>query len=288
MEEYDFSVTIIGLGLIGGSYAEALMKLKLSSGDFKPKYIYGVDINKNNIEEALRRGLIDEGYLEGEVPLKKSHILILAIYPSHIPSFIKENIEYIKAGTIITDTSGIKEKLLEDMKCILPKGVYFVGGHPMAGKEKQGIQMASRDIFTGCNYIITPSENSTESSIAIIENIARAIGSKNVIRISPKQHDEIIAYTSHLPHIIAVSLMNSNDTGIDASSFIGGSFRDATRVAAINLKLWSELLIDNGEYIINRLDAFDEKISEIREAIVKGDRALLEHRLHNGLIKDGE
>lgn len=273
-----FNITIVGLGLIGGSFAMALKELK-------PKNLWAIDINKAALEKAEQMGIIDKGYTESEIPLKQSDIVIIAIYPKLISKYIKDNINNFKKGTIITDVGGIKNKLIEEINSFIPESIDFIGGHPMAGREEKGLEFASKDIFHGANYIITPVEKNKQENIETLSDMAKKMGCKNIIKISPKKHDEIIAFTSHLTHVIAVSIVNSDDLGVDTSSFTGGSFRDATRVAAINSDLWIELLTSNSDNIVNKLEVFEKNIRSIKEAIKSNDTSFLKDEFQKAYLK---
>jgi len=281
LNESYFNITVVGLGLIGGSFAAALKELK-------PKNLWGVDIDTNTVEVAEKMGIIDKGYTEPEIPIKKSHIVIIALYPDNTKKFIKDNMLYFKPGVIITDTAGIKEDLVKDVNSFIREDMDFIGGHPMAGKESSGIGCSSKDIFDGATYIITPIEKNKEENIQVIEDMARKIGCINVVRVSPKQHDEIIAFTSQLPHIIAVSLVNSDIVDMDTSSFIGGSFKDTTRVADINSSLWVELISSNRCNIISRIEAFEENIKAIKNAIKDSNRYFIESEFEKASLRRRE
>lgn len=262
MEDLDFNITVVGLGLIGGSFVMALRGLK-------PKKLWGIDLDTKVIETAEAMGIIDKGYTNAEIPLKDSDIVILALYPNLTESFIRENNKYFKSGAIITDTAGIKGELVKSINAFIREDVDFIGGHPMAGKEKNGFAFATKDIFENANYIFTPTERNKEENIILLEDIMRKIGCKNVVRTTPKEHDEIIAYTSHLPHILAVALVNSDLKGAETSLFIAGGFKDVTRIADANPCLWAELLNSNNENIIKSIDSFEEKIKVIKNAIIE-------------------
>lgn len=271
MEEgsFNINIAIVGMGLIGGSYAEALMELKA-------KKIYGIDVDNIALNRALALGIIHEGYIKAQYPLSKADLVIIALYPKDTVNFIKDNVDNFKQGAVITDSCGVKASILKDINSILTTSVDFVGGHPMAGREAKGIGQASKDIFKDSNYIITPVERNKEKNIKLIEDMARKIGCKNVVRVSPKEHDIIISYTSQLPHIIAVSLMNSDICSDMVDLFIGGSFRDATRVAAINSDLWLQLFNLNLENLVNEIEKFEKVLFKIKEAIKSGDNNTIE------------
>lgn len=266
MISLEFNITVVGLGLIGGSYAMALKELK-------PNNLWGIDIDLNAIKTAEDMGIIDRGYKEAAEPLNKSDIVIVSLYPEAAIEFIKKHKNDFKRGAVITDTSGIKESIVKEVSDLIPDYVDFIGGHPMAGRESKGLAFASKDIFKNANYIITPTEKNKKENIKLIEDIARNIGCKNVVLIDSKVHDKIIAYTSAVPHIIAVALMNCDNFDEQRGFFIGGSFRDATRVALINPDLWSELFISNKENILTELEEFENNLSLMKEAIRKEDVA---------------
>lgn len=287
MDNSDFSIAIVGLGLIGGSIAEALTAAKGKS-DFKVSKIYGIDTSEDNVKKALNLGIIDEGFVQSETALRKADIVIISIYPGSILNYVKKNIYNFKKGSVITDTCGIKGNLIKDILDVLPEEIDFVGGHPMAGKEKQGIDMADKDIFNKANFIITPVKENKLASINIVKAMAKAIGCKSIISIPPELHDEVIAYTSQMPHIMAVSLVNSNNKELDLSNFIGGSYKDATRVAAINSELWSELLLSNSENIVKCIENFERSLNDIKEAIEEKDREKLISLLKTSAVRLGE
>ena len=256
----DFNITIVGLGLIGGSYAMALK-------EFSPKNLWGVDIDVETIATAEKMGIIDKGYTDAAIPLKRSDIVIVSLYPDIAIQFIRNNINNFKKGSVITDTSGIKGKVVSEVSAFLPDYLDFLGGHPMAGKESKGISFASKDLFKNTNYILTPTEKNKDKNIKLIKKIALSLGCKNIVCIDPDTHDKIIAYTSDLPHLIAVALVNCSSFDTKSKSFIGGGFRDTTRIAAINPELWSELFISNKTNVINQIEDFQNNLSVLKSAI---------------------
>lgn len=267
MEDGDFNInlTIVGLGLIGGSYAKA----------FKEKnkgHIWGIDIDKNTLKKAAEMDIIDDGYSieNAQIPLKKSDVVIISIYPEVLLNFVRNNLNNFKKGAIITDTLGIKEDNIKYIQNILGDKAEFIGGHPMAGKEVSGFLNASKDIFEDANYILTPTAKNKKETIDFMGEFVKSIGFKSIVEVTPEKHDEIIAFTSQLPHIMAVSLMNLSNCE-DIKYFIGGSFRDTTRVAAINSDLWGQLFIRNKKNIIKCIDDFQKNMTEIRNYIEKED-----------------
>jgi prephenate dehydrogenase len=260
----NLSITIIGLGLIGGSYALALRKLN-------PKNIWAVDIDETALNKAEKIGMIDKGYLDASTPLQKSDLVIICLYPNAIKNFIQANSENFKKGAIITDVAGVKNHLIEEVNGLLPVDVDFVFGHPMAGKEKKGLEFSSADIFKGANYIITPNPRNKEENIKLIEETAQGMGFKNVSLISPEKHDDVISFTSQLTHVIAVALVNSDHNVEETNKFIGDSYRDLTRIAKINSELWSELFMTNKKNLIDKIEKFEAKIDDIKKFILEND-----------------
>lgn len=263
------NISIIGLGLVGGSYAKALKALK-------PKNIWAVDIDESSLIKGENMGIIDKGYSQAEEPLKNSDIVIICLYPNLVGKFVVDNMDNFKDGAIITDVTGIKAGLVESINKIIPDNMDFVFGHPMAGREKKGLEYSSAEVFKGANYIITPTEKNRTENIDLIEWIARNIGFKKVVRISPEKHDEIVAFTSQLPHVIAVALINSDNLNIHTGSYVGDSYRELTRIAEINENLWSELFIGNKENLIEKIEVFEKKLKILKEGIRNGENKVLE------------
>ena len=267
----DFNITIVGLGLVGGSFAKALKKLS-------PKNIWAVDIDKEALKKGEELGIINKGFTDAKQPLMDSDIVIISLYPNLVKKFVTDNIDNFKSGAIITDVTGIKNGLVEEVNSLIPLDIDFVFGHPMAGREKKGLEYSSAKVFEGANYIITPTSRNKEKSIQMIEWIARGVGFKNIVRISPQKHDEIISFTSQLPHVIAVALINSDDLNINTGSFVGDSYRELTRIAQINGELWSELFIGNKENLVDKIEKFEENIRLLKKAIIDEEKDVLEER----------
>ena len=261
-------IVVVGLGVIGGSFTMALKKAGFND-------VYGIDINEDSLKKAKEQGLIKEGFTTGEEVVKDADLIIISLYPRLVKKFILDNKDNFKDGAIITDATGIKKLFIEDIVNILPSNIDFVFGHPMAGREKKGIDFASAEVFNGANYIITPVERNKPENLDLIENLVYKLGFKRVRRITPEYHDEMIGYTSQLPHTIAVALMNSDIEGRETGSFIGDSYRDLTRIANINEDLWSELFLGNKENLLNSIENFEVEINKIKNAIKNDDKESL-------------
>ena len=271
MRVSDKDILIVGLGLIGGSMAKALRQY--TSG-----VIAGLDIDRSVLEAALSEGVIDRIHADGGKLIYD--IVILCIYPSHIPGFLKAYAESFNNGTIITDVTGVKSWLLEQISTLVPVNVDYISGHPMAGSEKSGYANSSADMFRNANYLLTPTPGSLPENIETLEKMALAVGCRKVTVTDADTHDTMVAFVSEMPHIIAAAtggspLMNR------AEDFTGNSLKDITRVALFNEVLWSELFIENREFIIPQIDEFTTRMTAIRQAIIDRDKIRL-----MGILKD--
>lgn len=256
-------VFIAGLGLIGGSYAEGLTK--------KGYQVYGYNRTKQSEIIALERGYIKGAGLEY---LSLADVVILGFYPQLNVEFIKSNLDLFKPGQIVTDVAGTKVEMIPQIEAILPKDVLYVSHHPMAGRETKGIEKADCNMFKGANYLITPSNRSTQDAIEVIRKIGKDLEFKKITIIEPKRHDQLIGFTSQLPHAMAVALVNS-DRYEETSSFTGDSFRDLTRIAMINEVLWTELFFENKSILIDEIQQFELELDKIKKALNENDKEAL-------------
>lgn len=261
-------ILVVGLGVIGGSFTMALKEAGYND-------VYGIDINEETLVKAKKLGLIKEGFTSGEEIVKEADLIIISLYPKLVKKFINDNKDNFKDGAVITDATGIKKLFVEDIVNILPNNIDFIFGHPMAGREKKGIDFATSEVFKGANYILTPVDRNKEENLKLIENLAYEIGFKRVRKISPEYHDEMIGFTSQLPHALAVALVNSDVEGRDTGSFIGDSYRDLTRIANINEDLWSELFLGNKENLLMSIQNFEDELDKIKYAIQNDNKEVL-------------
>jgi len=278
LEEGDFrrNIAVVGLGLIGGSFAMALRK-------HNAVRIFGIDIDESVLNKAAGCGVIDEGASNAKKILCKSDMVIIALYPREAIGFIKNYAEYFKPGTIVTDTCSIKQPIIEAAKKSLRQDVEFVGGHPMAGNEFQGFEAASRELFFDTNYIITPHESNSENGIIAVEKLAASIGCKCLTRIGAEAHDRLISFTSQLPHIVAISFANLMMREKGISPFTGRSFKDATRVAALNKELWTQILRMNNLNIIDKIEDMEDMLHKLKNAINAQDESCLQILFDNAI-----
>lgn len=264
------NIAIIGLGVIGGSFALALKKQKEFS-----VHLMGIDHDPKTLERALEEGAIDYGETSNQNILQKADLVIITLYPSDVVDFVETNREIFKEGAILTDTAGVKGDLVDQVLPVLPEGVDFIFGHPMAGKESQGFNYADGDIFQNANYLITPVESNKQENIDLFTRILKAVGFKRISEVSPQSHDEMIAYVSQLCHIIAVSLINSDIPGRDTADFVGDTYRELTRIAKINAPLWNELFLYNKKELLTVMENFENQFNQLKIAIEEDNQASL-------------
>ncbi len=264
-------IVIVGLGLIGGSYASGLSQ--------KGHEVYGIDKDVKTLEYAKKKGYIkitDE--TEAEL-LSTAELIILAIYPQAILEFLNKNKMYFTKHQIITDVCGVKSSFINKATLLSSPAVYL-SHHPMAGKEKIGIAFADSSIFAGANFLITPLEHTPIEAIKTLDRIARDLNFGRITLISPKRHDEMIGFTSQLTHAIAVSLVNS-DKDKETIHFIGDSYRDLTRIAMINENLWSELFLENKDALLAHIENFETELNILKKALYDNDKEQLNELFKN-------
>ena len=259
----DTRILIVGLGLIGGSYAEGLKKAGFEVG--------AVTRSQKTLDYALEKGIIDSGTIEvTREYVSRFDIVVFALYPHVFLSWIRDYQDFIKPGALLTDVTGVKRAVVYEVQGMLRPDLEFVGAHPMAGREVYGVENADCSIFEGANYIVTPTEANTEAAVRTCEDLGRALGFGCISRLSPESHDEMIGFLSQLTHCIAVALMNSKESH-HLVDFTGDSFRDLTRIARINDGMWSELFMLNRDELLSQMDLFSEKFGELRDALAAGD-----------------
>lgn len=257
------NIGIIGLGLMGASFAKRLSPQK-------DKTIYGIDQNKQTIQTALELNIIKEGSTDPGKLIKKCNLIILALYPTMIKPWIVENQQYLESGTILMDISGVKTNIVEPVQAILREDLELISIHPMCGRESRGINFAQADIFDNANYIIVPTNKNTLTAIEAAKQLGKDLRVKNISILSCEEHDRMIGFLSQLTHVIAVSLMNTHDNS-HLVEYTGDSFRDLTRIAAINEDLWSELFLLNKDILLDEIDQFLDATKHFRDSLEKED-----------------
>lgn len=261
------NIGIVGLGLMGGSIA---LKLKNSHS------IHAYDLNVDALRIALQNGWIVKGHTDPATFFEVVDVVYLCIYPSGIEPFVLEHQHLAKPGSVWIDIAGVKETLIERVVPILRNDLDFVFTHPIAGREKVGVAFAKGSIFDMANYVITPTVSNKPSSLELAAALACELGFGTITQVDAGVHDDVIAYTSQLTHVLSLALVESGDDDVDLSRFIGDSYRDLTRIAMINEPLWSELFLSNKSRLLAKIDRFQETLSKYREWIEKGDKTALE------------
>ena len=259
----DTNILIIGLGVIGGSYATALSK--------KGYTVRCITKREEDIAYGLSRRMIKQGTTEVVPELVRSaQIIIFALYPTTFINWIREYGSLISEGTLITDVTGVKSKVVDTVQSMLKPGVEFIAAHPMAGRERSGVEYSDPSVFEGANYIVTPTQKNTPEAIDLCCELGRELGFARISTLTTDEHDKMIAHLSQLTHCIAVSLMNCNNSeGLE--KYTGDSFRDLTRIAKINDKMWAELFLMNKSSLLSEMDVFMDEFKKFRDMIANED-----------------
>lgn len=259
----DKKILIVGLGLIGGSYAAALSQNGWEVG--------AIDPDPQAIAFAEKAGFIRHGRTEPEAEyVGKFDIVVFALYPHVLLEWLEKYGPGLREGALATDVTGVKSGVVEKAQALLFPRVEFIGAHPMAGREVSGVENARADLFRGANYIVTPTAANTEEAIACCETLGRTLGARNISRLTPKEHDEMIGFLSQLTHCIAVALMTCKESR-HLVDYTGDSFRDLTRIAKINENMWTELFLWNREELLSQMDLFIAHFAKLRDALAQGD-----------------
>lgn len=258
----DTTFAIVGLGLLGGSYAKGLKE-----AGYK---VYGIARRQETIDYALEHSYIDEGSTNTKL-VEKADVVILCLYPSIMIDWLEANKQYLKDGAIISDISGVKASVVKPIQDILEgQNNEFISTHPMAGKESSGIEYANTEMFLTANFIIVPTEENTQSAIDTMWEVAEILKFHHISILSIQEHDRMIGFLSQLTHVIAVSLMNTHDDE-KLVDYTGDSFRDLTRIAKINENMWSELFLFNKEILLEEITSFQESLQDFKDTLENED-----------------
>ena len=254
-------IIIVGLGLIGGSIAKALRQNT-------PHQVLGMDRDEDSLLDACSCGAIDGK--AGAEDIRTADMVYLCVYPDGALDFAREQGPKLKEGCVLTDTCGVKAAVCAGMDRLRGTGKYvFVAGHPMAGKERSGFGASDPSIFVGASYIIVPGD-APEWAVSLVEQQALSMGFGRIVRTDPRHHDQMIAFTSQVPHALACAYVMSPRCR-DHQGFSAGSYRDVSRVANINSVLWSRLFLDNREALTGELDELIKNLSAVRDRVAEGD-----------------
>ena len=275
-------ILIVGLGLLGGSYARVLRRFGF--------HVSAITLEQSSIDYALRENIIDEGSTELDKKIiGDADIVIFALYPHVFVEWIEKNQALFKSGALITDVTGVKRSIVYKIQDMLRPDVEFVAAHPMAGREVSGVENSNDRMFVGANYIVTPTEKNTPEAIATCIELGRLLGFSNVTTLTPEEHDEMIGFLSQLTHCIAITLMTCNDKE-NMEKFTGDSFRDLTRIARINDLMWSELFVENKDMLLEQMNLFINKFNDLKDMLesedIEGMRAMMRHSTERRALFD--
>ena len=275
-------ILIVGLGLLGGSYAKVLKRFGF--------HISAITLEQSSIDYAPKEGIIDEGTTELDADMiGDADLVIFALYPHVFVEWIEKNHGLLKSGALITDVTGVKGSIVYKIQEMLRPDLEFIAAHPMAGREVSGVENSTDKMFVGANYIVTPTEKNTQGAIQTCMELGRLLGFSNVTTLSPEEHDEMIGFLSQLTHCIAITLMTCNDKE-DMEKFTGDSFRDLTRIARINDIMWSELFVANKAALLEQMTLFIDKFNELKTMLETEDidsmRAMMRHSTERRALFD--
>ena len=275
-------ILIVGLGLLGGSYAKVLKRFGF--------HISAITLDQSSIDYAIKENIIDEGSIElDERMIGEADLVIFALYPHVFVEWIEKNQWLLKSGALITDVTGVKRSIVYQIQDMLRPDVEFVAAHPMAGREVSGVENSTDRMFIGANYIVTPTEKNTPEAIQTCIELGRLLGFSNVTTLSPEEHDEMIGFLSQLTHCIAITLMTCNDKE-NMEKFTGDSFRDLTRIARINDLMWSELFVANKDVLLDQMTLFIDKFNSLKTMLetedIDGMRAMMRHSTERRALFD--
>lgn len=251
-------ICIVGVGLIGGSMIKAL-----SGQNYE---LYGWDISEEVMTNCYDQGLIKNRMVPS---LQEMDVVFICLYPEATIDFIRQHMNAFKEDAIVTDVAGLKHMMMEEILKDLREDIHFIGGHPMAGREGQGFGVSTADIFKDANYLLVH-EQVAEEKIETLKTIVKSLGCGHIEVMDAKSHDDIIAYTSHMPHILSTAYMVCDR--FDKTKYcVAGSFRDITRVSDINARLWSELIMDNKMPVLHEIKVFKKALEDLEYRIESDD-----------------
>ena len=266
------NIVIVGLGLIGGSIAKALTQ-------YTDHQVYAFNRTRQVLDDALDSGAI-HGIADRHT-LAAADVIYLCLYPEADIRFVEEYGDSVRPGCIVTDVCGIKNAICPSLMALSKKfNFVFVGGHPMAGKERNGFYVSEAALFRGASYILVPC-GADEASVETIRSLAMEMGFGGTVCTTMENHDQMIAFTSQLPHLLACAYVLSPRCR-EHRGFSAGSYRDVSRVARINAEMWTELFFDNQEALIRETDTLMDHLQQLRHALAENDRDTVRSLLEQG------
>ncbi|MCI8501773.1 MAG: prephenate dehydrogenase [Oscillospiraceae bacterium] len=266
-------IAIVGLGLIGASFAKALRQTGCHT-------VWGIDRDSGVSEKAVNQEIVDR--MIGPDELAEADLTLVALYPEAAITFLLNHKERLKKGSIAADVCGVKTKVVSALdEPLAAAGIRYVGTHPMAGREFSGIDYSKADLYRGANFIVTPTARTDPDAVEVLSGLARRIGFGKVVSASPEEHDQIIAYTSQLAHVVSNAYVKSSTLKLE-KGFSAGSFKDLTRVAKCNPEMWTSLFLDNKDALLHEIDVLSGHLAEYRAALSEENPALLHRLLQEG------
>lgn len=260
-------VAIIGVGLIGGSIGEAIKKKRLAGT------VIGVGHRASSIDEAHERGATDKGTLDAVKGVTGADLVIIATPVRLIPEIARKISRSLKKGCMVTDVGSTKAEIVALLERILPKGVDFIGSHPLAGSEKRGVKFAQEDLFKGSIVIMTKTNKTKKSALDKLGRFWKSLGVGRIVIKSPEEHDRIVAEISHLPHIAAAAIVNTASE--KSLEFASSGFKDTTRIAASDPDIWRDICVTNRKQILKALERYERNIFKLKKLIKNGSAAQL-------------
>jgi prephenate dehydrogenase len=272
-------VAIIGVGLIGGSLGMILKQQHLADS------VVGVGRRVENLKTAVDLQAIDRYVLEAKDGVREADLVVLATPVDTYERHLKEWASYLSPGTIVTDVGSVKGSLVGQVEALLPPGVHFVGGHPIAGKEKTGVAAGSVDLYRGARCILTPTSQTNSDALATVRQLWERTGSI-VLTMDPFLHDQVLGAVSHLPHAVAFALVNAlteinleTTPSLDLLKYSGGGLRDTTRIAASSPEMWRDIFMWNRDNLVHMITVYERHLATLKAFIQQGDAPAIEQAL---------
>ncbi len=266
-------LTIVGVGLLGGSLARAVRKLGLADT------LVGCGRNLDNLQEAKSLGLIDAYKQDPAAAVKGSDGVILCSPVGTMQSLVEAMLPSLEAGCLLTDVGSVKSSVVQQIEALLPEHIAFIGSHPIAGGEKSGLHASSAELFQGANCIVTPTGRSKPEALTKTCSLWERLGMR-VVTMDVEEHDFIFGAVSHLPHVIAYVLMNtigglSTENHGEITSFSGKGLKDITRIAGSDPVMWRDICVANKRPVLHLIDDFQEALLKVRQWIEEEDGGAL-------------
>lgn len=271
------NILIVGLGLMGGSYASALTQQGYA--------VDAIDPDVNALDWAKEHGIIREGSTEPtDDLLKKADLVVFALYPHLLMPWLQTHQNAFRPGAVLTDVTGVKSCIVYDIQAILRNDLEFIAAHPMAGREVSGVQNCDPSIFQNANYIVVPTDENTFEAIELCKALGETLGFARISSLPPKAHDEMIGFVSQLTHMIAMCLMTCSKSE-HLVDYTGDSFRDLTRIARINETMWSELFLSNKDALLRCMERFSSEFQNLYEILKSGDEEALKEKMRQSTAR---